>query len=329
MDSKQGLRDVYEFLLPRLHMMPQISGCEGVAERRIKVSLQLLNAFEAIEPYNDPIDPNSEMAPTKVVEVVEGLLDYLYSDRGKMSVCACLDIYSEDNIDFCVNTLEWDDTPASQTIEVFSRLLNYQVRTGGQALLDGYNKTIPFCEKLYFHFVKSMERSECCNDGVKECFYQAYAAFITQSSKLYCQLGQKKSLADVVTYCTRETDLEGYSFLRPPKVLRRCDDKESDAKIWQFYSEKYSLPLACAACGNIEKEGKSGHKWCGGCSNTVYCSKKCQRAFWPLHKKECKEISERNKKMICRDCGGTIKDRNEACGGEERGLETRKVLEDP
>ena len=45
-----------------------------------------------------------------------------------------------------------------------------------------------------------------------------------------------------------------------------------------------------------------------------------------MHKKECKEISERNKKMICRDCGGTIKDRNEACGGEERGLETRKVL---
>ena len=42
--------------------------------------------------------------------------------------------------------------------------------------------------------------------------------------------------------------------------------------------------------------------------------------FWLLHKEKWEKIPERNKKMYCRDCGGTITNLNESrCGQAEEG----------
>jgi len=39
------------------------------------------------------------------------------------------------------------------------------------------------------------------------------------------------------------------------------------------------------------KCGKSADMICGRCSVVAYCSKECQTADWPTHKRECKELS--------------------------------------
>jgi hypothetical protein len=39
----------------------------------------------------------------------------------------------------------------------------------------------------------------------------------------------------------------------------------------------------CASCGNLSLQ----FYHCSRCIETPYCSKKCQKAHWPLHKKDC------------------------------------------
>lgn len=40
----------------------------------------------------------------------------------------------------------------------------------------------------------------------------------------------------------------------------------------------------CAACGE-----KNPSKKCGNCKGVGYCSRECQKAHWPIHKKTCKK----------------------------------------
>ena len=45
----------------------------------------------------------------------------------------------------------------------------------------------------------------------------------------------------------------------------------------------------CAECGNVEGMGVMLSK-CGKCTVVYYCSVDCQRAHWPTHKIQCKEL---------------------------------------
>jgi hypothetical protein len=45
--------------------------------------------------------------------------------------------------------------------------------------------------------------------------------------------------------------------------------------------------ILCGHCGSA----KPRMACCGGCKRTPYCSKECQRAAWPEHKKMCKQMS--------------------------------------
>ncbi|KZT66123.1 hypothetical protein DAEQUDRAFT_758924 [Daedalea quercina L-15889] len=49
----------------------------------------------------------------------------------------------------------------------------------------------------------------------------------------------------------------------------------------------------CQYCTQREEDGVAMRK-CGGCKVDRYCSKKCQKAAWPVHKKICKLNQETN-----------------------------------
>ena len=42
---------------------------------------------------------------------------------------------------------------------------------------------------------------------------------------------------------------------------------------------------------------KEGNKRCGGCKQTYYCSKECQTKHWAVHKRKCKKIKRKKKKI--------------------------------
>ena len=52
--------------------------------------------------------------------------------------------------------------------------------------------------------------------------------------------------------------------------------------------ENISLPPTCANCGKGEEKSIS-LKACGGCKMVKYCSRDCQKAHRPQHKKECRK----------------------------------------
>ena len=62
-----------------------------------------------------------------------------------------------------------------------------------------------------------------------------------------------------------------------------------------------TAPPCCAACGATE--GKLD--MCSGCQNVRYCSKKCQKADWVVHKPVCKAFRAQRKKIKKREKAAT------------------------
>lgn len=67
---------------------------------------------------------------------------------------------------------------------------------------------------------------------------------------------------------------------------------------WEFLKWKYELTefsepicglVKCRNCDNMESSQKEFEK-CSRCKLVFYCSKACQKADWPIHKKLCKKI---------------------------------------
>jgi len=75
-----------------------------------------------------------------------------------------------------------------------------------------------------------------------------------------------------------DEDAKGYSFVHdalkiPPDYKMKFDVGAKDAK-------------ACVTCMKAVPE-VAKLKSCKACRSVYYCSKECQRAHWPLHKREC------------------------------------------
>jgi hypothetical protein len=50
-------------------------------------------------------------------------------------------------------------------------------------------------------------------------------------------------------------------------------------------------PTQCANCHRFNLEGESERLDCSRCNTACYCSAKCQKAHWPIHKKACKLVT--------------------------------------
>eukprot|EP01032_Pedospumella_encystans_P007897 gene7897-9414_t len=68
---------------------------------------------------------------------------------------------------------------------------------------------------------------------------------------------------------------------KPPKHLfaRRC------------YQQAGLCDITCLNCSKIEETGVKFKK-CGKCEGVVYCGRKCQKAHWKEHKKECEQLKD-------------------------------------
>ena len=56
--------------------------------------------------------------------------------------------------------------------------------------------------------------------------------------------------------------------------------------------------VKCAGIGCVKK---GNFKKCSSCKLIYYCSKTCQKASWPSHKRECRYQGNGNKKILCAD----------------------------
>lgn len=87
-------------------------------------------------------------------------------------------------------------------------------------------------------------------------------------------------------YFGKAWPLHNKEYLRSPEMKKffRRSMREVNAKVY-----------GCAKCGVKDSEDVTLLK-CKGCKTTVYCSRKCQKAHWSLHKPECKRLMTKIKK---------------------------------
>ena len=64
------------------------------------------------------------------------------------------------------------------------------------------------------------------------------------------------------------------------------------SKEQQGLNKEICLQRTCQNCGNKyeKKETECKFKKCANCKTAWYCSKKCQKADWKIHKKKCGNI---------------------------------------
>lgn len=104
---------------------------------------------------------------------------------------------------------------------------------------------------------------------------------------------------------------------------RRKPEKERVWDMMDFMQPNLMLPesiLACLAC----RKGKGVNlKKCGYCKSVGYCSKECQKAHWPEHKKVCSNLGEQKVRskmdgLTVDDMMEKLKQAAETCDCESR-----------
>ena len=71
-----------------------------------------------------------------------------------------------------------------------------------------------------------------------------------------------------------------------------CFKSELDADVAKFQGDAAAALRRCLACGKSEHELQAKIGFCESCRAAAYCSRKCQQADWPTHKKLCKTLSK-------------------------------------
>ena len=117
---------------------------------------------------------------------------------------------------------------------------------------------------------------------------------------------------DIPVYCTAcDIYMADYfsgvdRFLNENAIERYSGD---DGAIYEQYvycskkcrkrGKKHNLqPTACSYCAKSGSNESSRTKACGGCEKIYYCSVRCQRADWGIHKKECHPYREMRAKIV-------------------------------
>lgn len=79
------------------------------------------------------------------------------------------------------------------------------------------------------------------------------------------------------------------------------NDKAREAFIQKLYGTS-SESNTCHNVGcNVMETAETPLHQCNGCGFALYCSTKCQRAHWPIHKRECKSCNRSAVKMSAND----------------------------
>ena len=60
----------------------------------------------------------------------------------------------------------------------------------------------------------------------------------------------------------------------------------------QPMSSTQSHHVGCIFCSRLSQADGESLMRCSGCKSVDYCSKQCQTAHWPNHKKECKRLRQ-------------------------------------
>jgi hypothetical protein len=77
-------------------------------------------------------------------------------------------------------------------------------------------------------------------------------------------------------------------------LLRSCPSKNREMFGSLLGMDDFQLPPAkdhCHHCGTEAANKHSSFKKCSRCFSVFYCSTKCQRASWKVHKKDCVPLS--------------------------------------
>lgn len=81
-------------------------------------------------------------------------------------------------------------------------------------------------------------------------------------------------------------------------AARRCkrEQKEIVNRI-----QAAALRVGCHCCGKAETADGPQLMWCGQCKAVCYCSRSCQKAEWPSHKKFCSSFGKRWGDLISKE----------------------------
>ncbi len=73
------------------------------------------------------------------------------------------------------------------------------------------------------------------------------------------------------------------------QVIRLTTDQGTKINISTFQStnnnKQHKIPI-CGRC-RIPQRSNDKYKKCGKCKEVYYCSKRCQKEHWEIHKYEC------------------------------------------
>ena len=69
---------------------------------------------------------------------------------------------------------------------------------------------------------------------------------------------------------------------------------------WDRSSKQERQEARCGFCAAPPPPGKELMR-CAGCKNAGYCSRKCQKAAWPSHKRECARLKKERKQYHAKE----------------------------
>jgi hypothetical protein len=173
--------------------------------------------------------------------------------------------------------------------------------------------------EIMFYTLKPWMDEEACNmvrqtmvqeiDGIQQVVMNEFGSIIWNVLKLYTHVWSNRNFFRAEEDAFNKMGIDAFNKVMEPAYERNGDChclNESDwTKIMYDFSEAFvsmfdHVLVPCANCNiTLHKLQINDRKMlkCSACKVTCYCSRKCQKTHWKIHKPICREVSNPKSKV--------------------------------
>ena len=104
-----------------------------------------------------------------------------------------------------------------------------------------------------------------------------------------------ESMMDSLSAVLEDTGIKVHYYPPPSEEEKTFNDMTNP-----YLNDPYQQPgnySGCCFCSRVSQADGQPLMRCGGCNTFAYCSKQCQTAHWPNHKRDCKRIKQQRQQQ--------------------------------